>query len=979
MKKFLLTVFCLLSFPLFALAHATPISYEPDASALLGTPASRVTITFSEHVEPSASSILIFAPDGKKQMGGSMVEAKDAHVLTVPVTPAGDGAYTVSWQVVSADDGHFTKGAYSFFVGTSSVPTLGMSTLPSFSISHSSSIPEALSIWLKLLGESMLLGVFALLFLFGRISGIDMAMREMLLRFARKFTWCAVFILVIGTIAYITLKTTALMDAQGIATLQALWGYSQTTAGMLSWSLFVLTLFFLPLGLSLLRSFAFGERLTMKTLLLAIIFLLASYTQARLSHAAASEFLPQFSVFVNLFHLFGKGLWVGSLIALLCVFLPALDEGEAGALVRQKLFACLGKLTALAMIIGGVSGVWIVWLHLKDPTNIMTSDWGYVFLMLCFFAAFLFLFRMVSFFFFEERQSARCRACVHSFVFLEVLVAVSVSFFSALIIITTPPLLHGGSWSQTVSARGVTMELRDDLSRTNTLLLIVTNSSGNGVDGNPVITLSNSEASIGPILVPVEKRFPGGFGIDGKNFAPQGIWKMDIALQRAGAYDAVGSFTIDYPNSIVSYRAVAAGRHFGLFERALVLLVLLIIIFAMLLYILARRRMNVLLLVSEDKALPRGNFSSAFFLTLVTYAVIVLTGFVASKNFFTSDFQKQCEANEGFWNQTVPMHDGVALSSLARNGCSMGMGAGMSHYVDLRELLYTLRPSAPKTTLIMSPQFPIAGVPVILNFHMEESGAPLKDMTIEHDRLLHTIIISEDFAHFAHIHVEDNTPISKSMEESGVYPLTYTFPVAGRYLIALDYSVRTVHKHEQFVVDVLGGPSPVHPASDFTTKKTFDGYVVTLDTKATKETANDMQGMAGMDMHTHTHGGSTLTLNYHIEKDGVPVTDMKPYLAAPMHVAVVKDDLTQFVHEHAMLPETGITALLTTTKTALGLVSPHDHMSMGGHMMHMIVPDAFGPDLEASIDVPSSGTYHIFGEFLRGSDHIVTHFIVKVP
>ena len=45
------------------------------------------------------------------------VDAEDPRVYHVSVKDAGAGTYTVSWEVISADDGHFAKGAYVFSVG----------------------------------------------------------------------------------------------------------------------------------------------------------------------------------------------------------------------------------------------------------------------------------------------------------------------------------------------------------------------------------------------------------------------------------------------------------------------------------------------------------------------------------------------------------------------------------------------------------------------------------------------------------------------------------------------------------------------------------------------------------------------------------------------------------------------------------------------------------------------------------------------
>jgi hypothetical protein len=50
----------------------------------------------------------------------------------------------------------------------------------------------------------------------------------------------------------------------------------------------------------------------------------------------------------------------------------------------------------------------------------------------------------------------------------------------------------------------------------------------------------------------------------------------------------------------------------------------------------------------------------------------------------------------------------------------------------------------------------------------------------------------------------------------------------------------------------------------------------------------------------------------------MPVTDLRPFLHAPLHLAVVKDDPSQFLHEHGQASEhpTGIQSQPSTANDA---------------------------------------------------------------
>jgi hypothetical protein len=68
----------------------------------------------------------------------------------------GPGAYTVAWQVLSADDGHVTQGAYVLAVGD---PTALAGAVP-VAVTAAASPLLALGRWVSLVGLTVLLGAF---------------------------------------------------------------------------------------------------------------------------------------------------------------------------------------------------------------------------------------------------------------------------------------------------------------------------------------------------------------------------------------------------------------------------------------------------------------------------------------------------------------------------------------------------------------------------------------------------------------------------------------------------------------------------------------------------------------------------------------------------------------------------------------------------------------------------------------------------
>ncbi len=242
------------------------------------------------------------------------------------------------------------------------------------------------------------------------------------------------------------------------------------------------------------------------------------------------------------------------------------------------------------------------------------------------------------------------------------------------------------------------------------------------------------------------------------------------------------------------------------------------------------------------------------------------------------------------------------------------------------------------------PAEPKAGSEATILFTIKDGeGRPVQDLQITHDRLVHVIIASADFTVFAHIHPEDFGKITDEIKKKAEYPVRFTFPKAGRYIVAADTAAMDNIISEHFTVDVGGGPKMGTFSKDLSRRKKFGDLSVTLTTVPEAITA-----------------GKEATLKYMIMKDAKPVTDLEPYLAAPMHAAIISSDLENFIHQHGELP---------------GSSMGHEHM---GHMMHMNVPEKFGPEIDVPVVFPASGLYQIFSQVQHRGKVFVLSFMIEV-
>jgi len=222
----------------------------------------------------------------------------------------------------------------------------------------------------------------------------------------------------------------------------------------------------------------------------------------------------------------------------------------------------------------------------------------------------------------------------------------------------------------------------------------------------------------------------------------------------------------------------------------------------------------------------------------------------------------------------------------------------------------------------------------------DQAGKPLSGITVSHERILHVIVVSEDFTVFAHLHPENFNAVTPEMIQDARFSVNYSFPKAGRYLVALDSAVHDLHFSKQFFINITGEPNMAATGTDFSRVKKSGDYVIRLT------------------VPEHMKEGQETTLGYFIEKDGKPVSDLEPYLAALMHLAVIKTDLGYFIHAHGEAP---------------GSSPAHPE----GHI-HGTTRKEFGPVIEANVIFPVKGMYQIFSEIKHQGKVIVTSFIVKV-
>ena len=179
-------------------------------------------------------------------------------------------------------------------------------------------------------------------------------------------------------------------------------------------------------------------------------------------------------------------------------------------------------------------------------------------------------------------------------------------------------------------------------------------------------------------------------------------------------------------------------------------------------------------------------------------------------------------------------------------------------------------------------------------------GAPVTAYTPTHERDLHLIVAGRDLSGFQHVH--------PAMAADGTWTVPMRVAAPGTYRVFADFRPAARADGLTLGVDVPapGDYRPV-PLPAVSRTATVDGYTVAL--------AGDLVAGRSADL--------TLT----VSRNGVPVTDLDPYLGAYGHLVALREGDLAYLHVH-----------------------PHE-------------TKAAGPAVTFAAEVPSVGTYRLFLDF----------------
>jgi hypothetical protein len=153
---------------------------------------------------------------------------------------------------------------------------------------------------------------------------------------------------------------------------------------------------------------------------------------------------------------------------------------------------------------------------------------------------------------------------------------------------------------------------------------------------------------------------------------------------------------------------------------------------------------------------------------------------------------------------------------------------------------------------------------------LDQSGAPVRDFDVEHERRMHVIVVRRDGSGFQHLHPE--------LAADGTWSAPVTLPQAGAHRVFADFShdgePRTLAA--DLTVDGQADYRPLPAPS--VTADAGDGYEVRVDAPR-----------AG--------AGDEAALEFDVTRNGQPVRP-EPYLGARGHLVALREGDLAFLHVH---------------------------------------------------------------------------------
>lgn len=354
-------------------AHATLVSSDPGAGAVLDRSPRMIELQFSEPVTFQLGAVRLYGADGVQIRPARLERYTSSRVRAVLPEELADGAYVVTWRVTSADT-HPVQGAFTFQVGAApstsgrTIDTLADRLLADQRGSGLVGVLWGVTRWLAFVGIALLIGAVH----FGVVIGTtarDMPVTRRIVTVA----WVVVFVATVIGFALQGPYTSGL----GIGKVfdPSFWVHEAGTRFGIVW---LGRLGLLMVAFGLLRWW-FRHRPATEhpepTWWLAsavIVGLGIVSTPALAGHAAAGD-LQVLAALASTVHVAAVSVWLGGLVVLGAAVVRGSDIEDARTVVTR--FSRVALWCVLAIV---ATGAFQTWRQVRELSAFGDSDFGHV-------------------------------------------------------------------------------------------------------------------------------------------------------------------------------------------------------------------------------------------------------------------------------------------------------------------------------------------------------------------------------------------------------------------------------------------------------------------------------------------------------------------------------------------------------------------------------------------------------------------------
>lgn len=532
------------------LAHGELLRSVPEANAVLERPPAQIELYFSEALEASFSSIKVFDSTGAQvDTSDSRLDLTDPTRLRVSLRSLPDGVYTVSWQVLSAVDGHVTAGAFPFAIGDVDASALAAAEQASRTVKL---LPgEIVARWLTYLAIAALSGGLLFVLAVWQPAAQLEANGPTYQALWRRLALLALLSLALAQILALLVQAGQAIGAE-IATPwspavgQILFSTRYGTLWLARLSLALALVGLLP-ATPRTRWFAAG------------VALLLPLTISLGSHAAA-EVQPILPVLADWVHLLATSTWVGGLIYFVAgLWATRLLEPTMRTCLTARLIPRFSALALLSVGILSLTGLYSAILRI-GTFEALTSTW-YGRTLIFKLAVVLPMLMLGAVNLFNTRPAmkraaaqaeghtsvlARFRRLVGGEVTLGVAVLLSVGVLTALPppqLTSTPPALD---FSTEVDDLSLTLNITPGRVGLNTFTVSLY-SSGQPVEQAKEVALrfTPTTANVPPSEAQLIGQGNGQYTIKGSYLSLPDAWQVQAVVRRQDKFDTFANFTVD--------------------------------------------------------------------------------------------------------------------------------------------------------------------------------------------------------------------------------------------------------------------------------------------------------------------------------------------------------------------------------------------------------------------------------------------------